>query len=81
MSGTLIDKKMAEKAGERRRTGSANHLLTEWDPIGTEHVSACADEYDSYIGGAIGLLIVRVDRLLQAAREGEHAHNTSARQP
>ena len=32
-------------------------MLTEWDPIGIEHASACADEYDSYIGGAIGLLM------------------------
>jgi hypothetical protein len=30
-------------------------FLTEWDPIGINHVSARADEYDGYIGGAIGL--------------------------
>jgi hypothetical protein len=27
------------------------------DPIGTEHASAGADEYDSHIRGAIGLLM------------------------
>ena len=53
----MIDKKIAEKAVECLQQEVRIILLTEWDPIGINHLSACADEYDSYVGGAIGLLM------------------------
>ena len=57
MSGRMIDKKIAKKALERLQEEVRVILLKEWDPIGIQHVSACTDEYDGYIGGAIGLLM------------------------
>ncbi len=55
----MIDRKTAKKAAECLQREVRLILLTEWDPIGINDVSECADEYDSYIGGAIGLLMRR----------------------
>lgn len=32
-------------------------LMGYWDPIGINDEPACADEYDSYLGGCLQLLI------------------------
>ncbi len=32
-------------------------LMNVWDPIGVKDEAACADEYDSYVGPVLGLLI------------------------
>ena len=34
-------------------------LMNVWDPIGVKDEPACADEYDSYVGAVLGLLIRR----------------------
>jgi len=52
----MLDQKTAKKAVERLQEEVRIIFLSERDPIGINHVSAYADEYDSYIGGAIGLM-------------------------
>ena len=50
-------REMAEKKeGRRIQTEIRRVLMERWDPIGISDQVACADEYDSYIGGALKLL-------------------------
>jgi hypothetical protein len=46
-----------EKEELRKIQGEIRRVLMEvWDPIGINDQPACADEYDSYIGGIFRLL-------------------------
>jgi len=48
---------LQEKESRRIQTEVRRVLMESWDPIGISNQTACLDEYDSYIGGAIGLLL------------------------
>ena len=53
---------MIEKEESRRIQREIREVLMKvWDPIGIKDEPACADEYDSYIGAVLRLLMRRED--------------------
>jgi hypothetical protein len=48
---------MEEEEGGRIQAEIRGVFMEHWDPIGINDQPACWDEYDSYIGGALKLLL------------------------